>query len=70
MALDGWHFMVPVPRPHVLLQPFAWDYGNAADAITRLTEGLASLMLSLRRRFTLRYQVGTCPPICQCTVWW
>lgn len=35
-------------------QPFNWDYANATDAVGRMTEGLASLMLSLRRRFAVR----------------
>ena len=59
VALDSHLFLVPVQRTHVVLQPFAWDYGNASDAVTRMTEGLASLMLSLRRRFTVRYQRGS-----------
>eukprot|EP00887_Chlorella_sp_A99_P001827 scaffold19.g1827.t1 len=59
VALDSHLFVVPIPRTHVALQPLAWDYGNASDAITRLTEGLASLVLSLRRRFTMRYQRGS-----------
>ncbi len=37
-----------------MLQPFSWDYANSTDAVTRMTEGLASLTLSLRRRFNIR----------------
>jgi len=37
-----------------VLQPFSWDYANSTDAVTRMTEGLASLTLSLRRRFNIR----------------
>ena len=54
MALEAHHFVVPLPRPHLALQPFAWDFGNSSDAIGRMTEGVAALMLSLRRRFLIR----------------
>ena len=54
VALETHHFNVPLPRPHLALQPFAWDFGNSSEAISRMTEGVASLMLSLRRRFQLR----------------
>ena len=55
VVVDPHHVAVPVARPHVVLQPFAWDYANATDAVSRMTEGLASLMLSLRRRFAIRH---------------
>jgi len=55
VALEGHHFLVPLPRPHLVLQPFAWDFGNSSDAIARMTEGVAALMLSLRRRFLIRW---------------
>ena len=54
VVMDSQHFCVPLPRPHVVLQPFSWDYANSTDAVTRMTEGLASLTLSLRRRFSIR----------------
>lgn len=54
IALEGHHFLVPLQRPHLALQPFSWDFGNSSDAIARMTEGVASLMLSLRRRFLIR----------------
>ena len=54
VALEGHHFLVPLQRPHLALQPFAWDFGNSSDAIARMTEGVAALMLSLRRRFLVR----------------
>ena len=59
MALEGHHFQVPLSRPHLAMQPFSWDFGNSSDAISRMTEGVASLMLSLRRRFHIRW-VGGC----------
>lgn len=59
VALEGHHFLVPLQRPHLALQPFAWDFGNSSDAIARMTEGVAALMLSLRRRFLVRYQRGS-----------
>ena len=52
--MDPQHFCIPLPRSHVVLQPFSWDYANSTDAVTRMTEGLASLTLSLRRRFNIR----------------
>jgi hypothetical protein len=55
IALEAHHFMVPLPRPHLALQPFAWDFANSSDAVARMTEGVASLMLSLRRRFLIRW---------------
>ena len=54
VVVDPHHFAVPIARSHVALQPFNWDYANATDAVGRMTEGLASLMLSLRRRFAIR----------------
>lgn len=54
VVMDPQHFCIPLPRPHVVLQPFSWDYANSTDAVTRMTEGLASLTLSLRRRFNIR----------------
>lgn len=54
VALDPHHFAVPVARPACLLQPFAWDYASSSDAVSRMTEGLAALALSLRRRFQIR----------------
>ncbi|KAL0041923.1 hypothetical protein WJX79_009001 [Trebouxia sp. C0005] len=56
VVMDPQHFCIPLPRSHVVLQPFSWDYANSTDAVTRMTEGLASLTLSLRRRFNIRYQ--------------
>lgn len=55
VALEAHHFLVPLARPHLAMQPFSWDFGNSSDAISRMTEGVASLMLSLRRRFTIRW---------------
>lgn len=54
VALEPHHFVVPLPRPHLAMQPFSWDFGNSSDAVARMTEGVASLMLSLRRRFLIR----------------
>ncbi|CAL5223597.1 g6136 [Coccomyxa viridis] len=58
-VLDPHHFAVPIQQNQVTLQPFTWDYGRSTDAVARMTEGLAALMLSLRRRFTVRYQRGS-----------
>ena len=54
MVIDPHHFAVPIARSHVALQPLNWDFANGTDAVSRMTEGLASLMLSLRRRFAIR----------------
>lgn len=54
------HFAVPPPRGAApLLAPAAWDYAAATDALTRCTEGVASVLLSLRRRFVVRHQCGS-----------
>lgn len=58
VALEPHHFLVPLARTHLAMQPFSWDFGNSSDAISRMTEGVASLMLSLRRRFTIRWVGG------------
>lgn len=55
VVMDPQHFCIPLPRSHVVLQPFGWDYANSTDAVARMTEGLASLTLSLRRRFNIRW---------------
>lgn len=54
-ALGSDHFSVKVRSPHVLLEPPDWEYGIASDAITRMAEGLAATILSLRRHFTIRH---------------
>jgi len=59
IALDPHHFTIPLPRPHITLQPISWDFGATSDTISRLTDGLGSLALSLRKRFTVRYQRGS-----------
>ena len=61
VVLDPHHFSVPIGRPHVALQPFNWDYANGTEAVSRMTEGLASLMLSLRRRFAIRHDAQSGP---------
>lgn len=60
-ALDPHHFAVPVPRPASLLQPLAWDDAASSAALGRAAEGLAAVLLSLRRRFTIRYRRGSEP---------
>lgn len=59
VALDSHHFEIPVERPSCLLQPFSWDFASSSDAVGRMTEGLAALALSLRRRFVVRFQRGS-----------
>lgn len=56
VVLDPHHFAVSVARPACLLcsSPFTGDFASASDAVSRMTEGLASLALSLRRRFQIR----------------
>ena len=61
VVMDPQHFCIPLPRSHVVLQPFSWDYANSTDAVTRMTEGLASLTLSLRRRFNIRSVILALP---------
>jgi vacuolar protein sorting-associated protein 45 len=58
IALESHHAIVPLPRPYLALSPLAsYDYGaSTSDVIARLTEGVASLALALRRRFAVRYQ--------------
>jgi len=59
IALESHHAAVPLPRPHLALAPMAWDYGTSSDMISRLTEGLASIVLGLRKRFSIKYQRGS-----------
>lgn len=61
IVLDPHHFCIQVNRPghHITLQPFSWDYANSTEAVARMTEGLASVMLSVRRRFRIRFQRGS-----------
>ena len=60
-ALDPHHFAVPVPKPSALLQPLAWDFGASTEGLGRACDGLAAVLLSLRRRFTVRYRKGSEP---------
>ena len=62
IALEPHHYLVPLARTHLAMQPFAWDFGNSSDAISRMTEGVASVMLSLRRRFLIRCVPRVAPP--------
>lgn len=59
IPLEAHHVVVPLLRPHLALAPMAWDFGASSDMVTRLTEGVAALALSLRRRFSVRYQRGS-----------
>ena len=59
IALESHHISVPLPRPHLALTPMSWDFGASTEMITRLTEALASIVLCLRRRFSVRYQRGS-----------
>jgi vacuolar protein sorting-associated protein 45 len=59
IALESHHAAVPLPRPHLALAPMAWDYGASSDMISRLTEGIASIVLCLRKRFSIKYQRGS-----------
>lgn len=54
VVMDPQHFCIPIARTHVALQPFNWNYADATEAVARMTEGLASLTLSMRRRFSIR----------------
>lgn len=56
IALEPHHFVALLPRPFFAMIPPSWDYSRSSDATSRMTEGIAALMLSLRRRFTVRYQ--------------
>jgi vacuolar protein sorting-associated protein 45 len=57
IVLEHHHALIPLHgKPHMALAPMSWDFGESAAMLNRLTEGLASLMLSLRRRFQVRYQ--------------
>eukprot|EP00891_Asterochloris_glomerata_P009321 jgi/Astpho2/9321/fgenesh1_pm.00142_%23_3_t len=59
VVMDPQHFCIPIARTHVALQPFNWNYADATEAVARMTEGLASLTLSMRRRFSIRFQRGS-----------
>jgi vacuolar protein sorting-associated protein 45 len=59
IALEAAHAVVPLPRPARARAPMAWDFGASAEALARLTEGVAALALSLRRRFVVRHQRGS-----------
>jgi len=61
VPLSPRHFAVPPLRPAALLAPAAWDYAASTDALTRVTEGVASVLLSLRRRFQVRHAAGSEP---------
>ena len=67
VALEAHHFLVPLPRTYLAMQPFAWDFGNISDAIARMTEGVAALMLSLRRRFLIRCAAAAARA-CRCSL--
>ena len=54
VVMDPQHFCIPIARTHIALQPFNWNYADATEAVARMTEGLASLTLSMRRRFAIR----------------
>lgn len=59
ITLDKQHFSIPIPKHWVALAPPTLDFSAASDMIDRVTEGLGSVMLSLRHRFQIRYQRGS-----------
>ena len=56
VALDGHHFYVPLGNPWMSFAPSHLDFGASSDMVDRITEGIASVMLSMRHRFQIRYQ--------------
>lgn len=56
VALDGHHFIVPLGNPWMSFAPAHVDFGASSDIVDRITEGIASVMLSMRHRFQIRYQ--------------
>lgn len=51
VALDGWHFVVGAGAGSL----GGGDYGAMGEVVDRCTEGLAAVMLSLRRNFKVRF---------------
>lgn len=56
VALDEHHFYIPLGNPWMSFAPSHLDFGASSDMVDRITEGIASVMLSLRHRFQIRYQ--------------
>ena len=56
VALDGHHFYIPLANPWMSFAPLHLDFGASSDMVDRITQGIASVMLSMRHRFQIRYQ--------------
>mmetsp|Transcript_15674 Transcript_15674/g.28048 ORF Transcript_15674/g.28048 Transcript_15674/m.28048 type:complete len:588 (-) Transcript_15674:346-2109(-) len=52
---DSFHYLIPVVRPEILLQPRVQTQPDFA-IVDRVVEGLSALSLSIRRRPLIRYQ--------------
>lgn len=59
IPLDSHYFSIPIPKAYLALAPPTLDFGASSEMIDRITEGIASAMLSLRHRFQIRYQRGS-----------
>ena len=59
IPLEGHHAVVPLPRPYLALTRASWNCAGSSDMISQMTEGIASMMMALRRKFTIRYQHGS-----------
>lgn len=56
IALEGHHAVIPVPASHLAISASSTEYGRSADMVARLTEGISSMMMAMRRKFKIRYQ--------------
>lgn len=59
VALDPHHFYIPITQTYMALAPMNLDFGASSDMVDRITEGIASVMLSYRQRFVIRFQAAS-----------
>jgi len=59
VALDPTHFTVPMARSSACMMPAMWDPQRNQVACDRIVEGLAAVMLSIKKRPAIRYSRGS-----------
>lgn len=56
IAVDAHHFCVPLAHSYMSFAPPHVDFSASSDMVDRITEGVASVLLSLRSKFQIRFQ--------------
>mmetsp|Transcript_16400 Transcript_16400/g.55827 ORF Transcript_16400/g.55827 Transcript_16400/m.55827 type:complete len:570 (+) Transcript_16400:155-1864(+) len=61
VAVDPTHFVLDVPDAATTMMPPLWHARGASKALDRAVEGLAAVLLTLKRKPSIRYQASSQP---------